>query len=185
MAALLDMLGGAAGSSPTVLSPRAGQPPRPAEPDSVDDHMVPAVSALPSRRRAPRPPTRGLPLPCLYSPARRSSLYYVVTSIDNRGRVADRSAVRVLEWTAGQSLAMSVTSSALVIVAHPEEPQTITDQGHLRVPAAVRRVYRLESGDRLLLAACPQRGVLVAYSMATVDAMLLAYHATLPDEGVR
>ncbi|NJC83112.1 hypothetical protein [Planosporangium mesophilum] len=54
----------------------------------------------------------------------------------------------------------------------------ITAQGHLRLPVAVRRVCRLHDGDRLLVAACPDPGILVAYPMAELDAMVLAYHAT-------
>jgi hypothetical protein len=39
------------------------------------------------------------------------------------------------------------------------------------VPLAVRRVLRIEPGDRVLVAAHPDRDLIVAYTMPAVDAM--------------
>jgi hypothetical protein len=82
----------------------------------------------------------------------------------------------------GLRVAVTVRSGAIVVVARPDGAQAITDHGHLRLPIAVRRIYRLEDGDRLLVMACPNPSVLVAYTMAVVDAMVLAYHVRLASE---
>jgi hypothetical protein len=75
------------------------------------------------------------------------------------------------------SIAVSVTQGAVVIVPHHDGRHTVTRQGHLRLPASIRHLTRMKAGDRLLLAACPHRDFLVAYPMAALDAMVLAYHS--------
>ncbi|WP_141715022.1 AbrB/MazE/SpoVT family DNA-binding domain-containing protein [Micromonospora rhizosphaerae] len=119
----------------------------------------------------------GLPVPRLATPPNRGSIYYTVTAIDVWGRLADRSPLHRLHWRPGLSLAVSITQGAVLVIPHRDGRHSVTRQGHLRLPAAVRRVFRLEAGDRLLLAACPARNFLVAYPMIVVDAMLLAHHA--------
>jgi len=130
----------------------------------------------------PRPPTRGLPIARLFSPERDSSAYYVVTTIDGRGRLADRSPLRILQWRPGLPVAVSVVAGAVVVVPQRGGREKITRQGHLRLPLPVRHACHFKAGDRLLMAACPDRGLLVAYPMSALDAMVLAYHATLVSE---
>lgn len=149
---------------------------------AVDDHIARSLTAS---RRGTRLPARGLPVAHLVRPARNASLHLVVTTVDGRGRLADRSPLRMLGWTAGQPVAVSLAVSALVIVVRAGGSQAITGQGHLRLPVAIRRVCRLETGDRVLVVACPQQGLLAVYPMATVEEMFLAYHAGVRDEPVR
>jgi hypothetical protein len=130
----------------------------------------------------PRAPHGGLPVAHLASPTLVSSTHYTVTAIDGRGRLADRSPLRVLQWPPGFPVAVSVVQGAVVVVPSRKGREVITRQGHLRLPAAVRHLCRLKAGDRLLLAACPDRSLLLAYTMAALDAMVLAYHATLHRE---
>lgn len=47
------------------------------------------------------------------------------------------------------------------------------------MPVAVRRWCAVRAGDRVLLVAAPDRGVLVVHTMAALDAMLGRYHAAL------
>jgi S-DNA-T family DNA segregation ATPase FtsK/SpoIIIE len=58
------------------------------------------------------------------------------------------------------------------------------DWGHLRLPARIRHICRLNPGDRLLVAAAPTPGVLVAYTMALLESILLQHHATTPPSEV-
>jgi hypothetical protein len=105
-----------------------------------------------------------------------------VTTIDGRGRLADRSPLQVLQWRSGLRVAVSVVSGAIVIVSQRDGAHAITRQGHLRLPVAVRRVCRLEAGNRLLLVACADRNLLMAYTMCALEAMVFAYHAALSGE---
>src|SRR5262249_45414050 len=139
-------------------------------------------SALMSERRSSPPPARGLPLASLVAPGHTPLAYCVVTPMDDRGRLADRSPLQILRWRPGLPVAMSVLLGAVVIVPDHDGPYTITRQGYLRLPASVRHACRLEAGDRLLLMACPGRDLLVAYTMAALQAMLLTHHAVIPIE---
>jgi hypothetical protein len=121
-------------------------------------------------------PARGLPMPQLWTPSGPPSAHYVVTAMDTWGRLADRSSVASLGWRPGVRLALTVTQSAVVAAPNPEGREAVTRQGHLRLPAPIRHLFRLAAGDRLLLAACHDRGFLVVYPIAILDAMVLAYH---------
>jgi hypothetical protein len=126
----------------------------------------------------------GLPVARLVVPQRRTSAHYVITSVDVWGRLADRSALQVLRWRPGLHLVVSVVRRQVIVISPQDSGRTnvITRQGHLRLPVAVRQVCRLRAGDRLLLMTWPNRGLLVAYTMAAVDAMVLAFHSHLADQ---
>jgi hypothetical protein len=61
----------------------------------------------------------------------------------------------------------------------------ITRQGHLRLSVSVRHACRLKAGDRLLLAASRKHNHLVAYTMAALDSMVLAYDAATPGQAAQ
>jgi hypothetical protein len=164
----------------TPLTPRATAADAGAPAGSLGDRLW---SALHVGEQSPLPPTRGLPVARLVSPADNGSTHYVVTAIDVWGRLADRSPLRTLQWRPGLSVAMSVVHGVVVVIASRRATQqAITRQGHLRLPASVRHLCRLAAGDRLLVVACPDRDLLVVYTMAALDAMVLAYHAHLARE---
>jgi hypothetical protein len=114
---------------------------------------------------------RGLPLGDLTRPVRHSAAYYAITTIDARGRAGDTSPLRVLGWVPGRPVTMTLHGGA-VVVQPGGEGHTVTSRGHLRLPADLRHALDLNPGDRLLLAAHPEHGVLVAYPMGTLDALL-------------
>ena len=138
--------------------------------------MAPAVR----ERHDQRP--GGLPLPRLSEPVPETSAYYAVTTVDGRGRLADGSPLRVLQWGPGLSLNLMVTLGAVVAYAHPDGRETVTGQGHLRLPADLRHALRLNSGDRLLVVAHPHQGLLVVYTMPALDAMVSSYHSWMAAE---
>jgi hypothetical protein len=53
----------------------------------------------------------------------------------------------------------------------------MTAQGYLRLPATVRHWCGLVPGDRVLLAAEPDQGLLVVHPPAALDAMVSQFHA--------
>lgn len=139
------------------------------------------VSAIIPARRRPLPRTPGLPIAPLATPEHDDSAHYALTAMDARGRLADRSAMRVLRWEPGQPIAVTVAPGALLVLPRPDGPEAITQQGHLRLPAAIRYALGLTPGDRLLVAAFPDRRFLVTYTIATLDTMILAYHRSHTD----
>jgi hypothetical protein len=140
----------------------------------------PWIGTLVRERHDQRP--GGLPLPRLTEPVRETSAYYTVTTVDGRGRLADGSPLRALQWGPGLPLKLMVTLGAVVAAAHPDGRKTVTSQGHLRLPADLRHALRLNPGDRLLVVAHPHQGLLVVYTMPALDAMVLGYHSSLAAE---
>ncbi|MFD0822006.1 AbrB/MazE/SpoVT family DNA-binding domain-containing protein [Micromonospora zhanjiangensis] len=100
-----------------------------------------------------------------------------MSAVDKSGRVADRSVVRVLGWTPGSRLDVRERGGLIVVRQVDDAVYRVDARGHLHLPLAVRRWCRLAAGDRLLLAAHPGDGVLVAYPLAVLDRLLAVPHA--------
>jgi hypothetical protein len=118
-------------------------------------------------------------MPDLVSQTRPTSARYTITTVDARGRLADASPLRVLQWVPWLPITIVVMLGAVVAAANPDGRETVTGQGHLRLPADLRHVLRLDRGDRLLVAAHPDRGLLVAYTMSAVDEMVYSFHSSM------
>jgi hypothetical protein len=128
------------------------------------------------------PPPRALPLATLVERAPRTGAFHAVTTIDSRGRLADRSPLRALGWPPLSRVSINSINGELIVVRRCDGPDSVTSQGHLRLPARVRHVCRLERGERLLVAAFPACDLLTVYTGSALDAMLRAYHRALLDE---
>jgi len=136
--------------------------------------VVPPLLPVSSRASSPGVAelVRGpLPLPSLIS-RRTSSVVYGVSALDDRGRVADRVVMRALGWSAGRRLGIHETAGVLTVLTDPNGSYQVTSQGHLRLPAPLRHRCGLEAGDRVLLAADPDRSRLVIYPPAALDTLL-------------
>ena len=109
-----------------------------------------------------------LPLPSLVA-GRTSTVVYGLAAVDDRGRVADRVVLRSLGWSAGLRLDIDETAGVLTVTADPGGGYQITNQGNLRLPASLRHRCGLVPGDRVLLAADPDRSRLAVYPPAALD----------------
>jgi hypothetical protein len=114
-----------------------------------------------------------LPLVALQPLTVPTLLHCVVTPIDARGRLADSSPARILGWAPGHPISITVIpqDGGQIIDVRPGGPNAITRQGHLRIPAYVRRLCRITTGDRLLVAATPGHGLTV-YTMDLLSEIL-------------
>ena len=139
----------------------------------------PLPSAVTAAERTASLPRHGLPMARLASLVREGSAYYAVTTVDHRGRLADRSPLRILRWSPGLPITSVVLPGAVVMAAQRGGREAVTRQGHLRLPADLRHALQLKAGDQLLVAAHPDRGLLVVYTMSALDAMVSTYHAPL------
>ena len=165
--------------SQTGLVQRSGNPATQPVTRSKSRPLVEHVASVLASREEPTCTTgAGLPLPPLSAPAPSPSLYFTVTPVDVRGRLADRSPIRALDWQPGQPITITVLQQTIIVTSQAGGAESITGQGHLRLPAGIRHAFRLNSGDRLLVAAAPTAGVLVVYTMAMLESMLLDHHAT-------
>jgi hypothetical protein len=122
-----------------------------------------------------------LPLPSLIS-RRTSTVVYGLSALDDRGRVADRVVMRALGWSAGLRLDIHETAGVLTALKAPDGAYQLTNQGHLRLPAPLRHRCGLAAGDRVLLAADPDRSWLAIYPPAALDNFLPQQSTTVGGE---
>jgi hypothetical protein len=160
------------------------------------------------RRGAPRPPVRSLlhaagiatgpepspavdsirqaaaslPLSELWDTSSASGRYCTVTTVDSRGRLADRTPLRALGWGPGTSVRAAADPRGGVVTVRVGGETSISKHGHLCLPAPIRRSCRMRAGDRLLVLADLIDVVLLAYLPHAVDAMIAMFHAERPAE---
>lgn len=107
---------------------------------------------------------------------RTTSAVYGMAAVDCRGRVADRAVLTALSWTPGTRLDIREACGLLLISRDDHGVFTVTKQGHLRLPATVRHRCGPVPGDRVLLAADPERDLLIVHSPAALDDLLAQRH---------
>ncbi|WP_235716163.1 AbrB/MazE/SpoVT family DNA-binding domain-containing protein [Amycolatopsis sp. ATCC 39116] len=118
---------------------------------------------------------RTLPLPAMPAP-RTNSVVYGMAAVDCRGRVADRAALTALSWTPGTRVDIREAHGLLLIRRDDHGVLSVTRQGHLRLPAAVRHRCGLVPGDRVLLVTHPQLDLVIVHPPATLDDLLAQRH---------
>ncbi|WP_433205354.1 hypothetical protein ACQP00_37660 [Dactylosporangium sp. CS-047395] len=96
--------------------------------------------------------------------------------IDNNGRLSDRALVQRLGWVPGTRLHMSERSGSLLVVPHSQGVFTISSQGHVVLPAAVRHTCRLQIHDRVLLVADLAAATLAVHTPGVIQTMLEHLH---------
>ncbi|GAA2522893.1 hypothetical protein [Pilimelia columellifera] len=107
---------------------------------------------------------------------------HVSTVMNDRGRLADRSPLRVLGWAPDARITITAMADAGILLVTAGGLEAISRQGHLRLPAATRHLCRLRAGDRLLMAAHHQAALLTIYTPRAVAAMTATYHQTISSE---
>ncbi|WP_306209580.1 hypothetical protein [Actinoplanes sp. RD1] len=120
----------------------------------------------------------GLPLAQLLDLNANDDRYFAVTTLDDRGRLADRAPLRALNWDIGTALTLTADAEAGVISVNRGGDITIARPGRLHLPAAVRHACRLRAGVRMLVVAEPSADRLIAYLPFAVEVMMSAYRAT-------
>jgi hypothetical protein len=145
--------------------------------------LIPAVRL--ARRLAEEAPSTisgtpegRLPLPSTPTPSGSSRAIGLAT-VDDRGRIADRSVLGALGWPPGLRVDVRVRSGLLLATASPDGVAHLTSRGHLHLPAGLRYRCRVRARDRVLLAAEPGGALLVVYPPAAMDAMLSGFQAYL------
>lgn len=121
----------------------------------------------------PMPPSHpGLPLARPVERRRIPSIYYCITVVDSRGRLADRSALHAMRWPAAQMVDFAVGSGAVAVTGGGSSGWKITKQGHLRLPPDIRHMLGIAARDRLIVAADKHARMLVVGTMSWLDRAL-------------
>jgi hypothetical protein len=128
---------------------------------------------------------RGLPLIELRDGNAEGARYCVATTVDYRGRFADRTPLKIMGWEPATSITISMIPNAGIILVRRGGADAVTRQGHLRLPPNIRHGCRIRTGDRVLVVAHLDDGVLVGYTPFAMDAMASAYHASIATLDIR
>lgn len=121
--------------------------------------------------------SRRLPLPPLAATPPESSMLYRIAAVDERGRIAESAITGAVGWQPGERLGVDLLSTTTVAVrADPGGLVPLARRGHFPLPVPVRRWCGLAPGDRVLLAASGDEGLLLVHTMAALEAMVAAFH---------
>lgn len=133
---------------------------------------TPQVTAARTASRVPLPELSIAPIPARWR--------YAINRVDASGRLTDKSTLRLLGWEPGERCTMTPQSNrAMVIRRDPDGLIELPDRARIRIPASLRKRCGIRNGDRVLLAASEPDDVLVIYTMATLERLLLTAHETL------
>lgn len=142
--------------------------------------VIPPIAPATSPRHpsAPGNVRPALPLPRLAGTRIRTrATVYGLATIDCDGRAANVTVIRALGWAADTRLNVRERGGLVLVTADRQGVFGLTPQGHLQLPATVRRWCGLATRDRVLLGAEPNDGLLVVYPPATLDEMITQVHA--------
>ncbi|WP_328848536.1 hypothetical protein [Micromonospora zamorensis] len=141
--------------------------------------LVEALVPTPLTVGAPEP----APLPTLPAPAAPSGdgrLLFDVARPDAAGRVTARALLRALGWTPGLTLHVDAVTGAILITPAADGAHVVGTCEELPLPAAVRHLCGIATGEPVLLAALPLRNRIVVHPTNTITAVLADLHARPP-----
>jgi bifunctional DNA-binding transcriptional regulator/antitoxin component of YhaV-PrlF toxin-antitoxin module len=139
---------------------------------------LPALAA-PRAQEQQAPRTVSLPLPDVRGLPHAGLLHYGLARIDASGRISERPLLQLLGWRPGDRLVLTVLGRAVVVSSDPSGIVTVGARLSLVLPAPARRRCGIAAGDRILLAADPNHGVLVVHPLSTLDSLITSHHSTL------
>lgn len=151
----------------------AETPGRPVIPSLVP----PGMSETP-RWRAPAAAKPRPPLPLVKLASRRhGTAVYGLTTLAANGRLADRKIFGALGWAPGVRLDIRQGANLILVATDKSGVFGLSRLGRLHLPAAARNWCRLGTGDRLLLAAYPDGGLLVVHAPVALDEVVDSVYA--------
>lgn len=127
-----------------------------------------------------RPSVVALPVPVLPQPAMwsGSSLWVGMAAVDHSGRLRDQALLAVLGWSPGDRVAIRVYAQTAVFSRDVAGPFVIDSRRQMFLPASIRVLFRVATGDRVALVAVPESGVLMVHPVAVVAQLLMDYYSS-------
>jgi hypothetical protein len=136
-------------------------------------HRRAVLDELAGRWSLREPHLASAPVQELIAAPSTDGLHCVVTTTDRAGRLADRSSVRSLGWARHMLVRFDFRGDVIVVVPDASSTSSITTQGHLRLPLAVRRRSRIGAGSRVLVVGWPENDSLVLCTPDVIHEMIL------------
>jgi hypothetical protein len=107
---------------------------------------------------------------------RDDSLLYSLARLDSSSRISDQRIVDALGWQCGDRLDAAVVSGLIVIRAAANGPFRLPTTRRITVPIAACLAAGGSAGEQVLVAAAPAHAVLIVYTMAALNRIIVAYH---------
>jgi hypothetical protein len=104
------------------------------------------------------------------------SVVWATVTMDRDGRLADTFLFRALGWDPGLYLDIRINYGLVLAFPDPGGLFRMPRPGRLRLPTAVRRRSGLVPGDRLLLTATRDVGMLTVHPPDAVTRMVADFH---------
>ncbi|MFI6074043.1 hypothetical protein ACIA5C_20980 [Actinoplanes sp. NPDC051343] len=145
---------------------------------AVIPSLIPPGKAEAARWQAPAAPMRRPPLPLIkLTERRKGTAVYGLTTLGHNGRLADNKVFGALGWVADVRLDIRQSANLILVAADEHGLFGLDKLGRFHLPAAARNFCRLHTGDRLLLAAYPDGGLLVVHAPAALDEVVERVYA--------
>ena len=122
---------------------------------------------------------RPLPVAALPSPLEVQPVVCGTSTVDCNGRISEAVVIPALGWHVGTRFDIRVTGGMVVVTACADAVFCVSRPGQIRLSAAVRRWCGLTGGDRVLLTADLDAGVLVVHPPAAVSALVADIHTAV------
>ncbi|WP_285483942.1 AbrB/MazE/SpoVT family DNA-binding domain-containing protein [Amycolatopsis sp. NBRC 101858] len=103
---------------------------------------------------------------------------FALPRVDRAGRAHDQQVVNAAAWLPGEAVEAIATTHAVIFRPHPNGLLKVAPTRCVAIPAAARRRFGIEAGDRVLLAAIEPQRIVIAYPLTTLDEALAAFHST-------
>ncbi|MGO1053020.1 AbrB/MazE/SpoVT family DNA-binding domain-containing protein [Crossiella sp. CA198] len=149
--------------------------------EAIISALLPPTDAhSPDRLPSTSRPNLGRPpLAELASLLPNPATYYGMGSIDASGRIANRTVVKALGWRTGDRLEFQVAGGVIVARPVPHGLATMWHAPYVAIPAPIRHLCGLRSGDRVFVVAHPAHQNLIVYTTPVLDQLLHDHHASL------
>lgn len=122
-------------------------------------------------------PSMPLPVPIVGQGTSECELYIATTTVDDRGRMSNRSPIRFLGWRPCQRIRLNLIAGVnVLLVADPADDgrTTLESRGYLRLPSEIRWCAQIVAGDRLLAIADRRCSQLIVYPPTVLQRVLQA-----------
>lgn len=139
---------------------------------SVELFVPPEIVEQPSAVSLPVPV---LPQPAMWS---GSSLLVGMAAVDHSGRLRDQALLAVLGWNPGDRVAIRAYAQMAVLSRDVQGPFVIDSRGQVFLPASTRALFRVDTGDRVVLVTARESGVLMVHPVAVVAELLMDYYSS-------
>jgi hypothetical protein len=119
-------------------------------------------------------------LPPITPPPPSSTLQVGIAAVDRSGRLREQRLLHAFCWAPGDRTTVEVQPRSVIMWRDGRGRAVIDTRGQFFLPAAGRRLFGIAPGDRVVLLAEPQAGLLVICPVAIVAALVSDLCATMP-----